>query len=173
MLIRRAPRFTPNEITDRKVYLSRREWMIGAAALTLLPGECGAAAAQGEPLGASRNDGLSLKEPPTKCEAATTYNSFYEFGVNKDGPARLAHTLKPRPWTVQVDGLVHKPKTFDVDELSRLFPLEERLYALRRVEGWSMVIPWIGFPLASPPKRVGPTGQAKPVELPTPPDPEA
>ena len=167
MLIRRAPRFTSNEITDRKVYLSRREWMIGAAALTLLPGECGAATPQGEPLGATRNDGLSLKEPPTKFEAATTYNNFYEFGVNKDDPARLAHTLKPRPWTVQVDGLVHKPKTFDVDELSRLFPLEERVYALRCVEGWSMVIPWIGFPLASLLKRVEPTGQAKYVEFTT------
>src|SRR5438874_6571275 len=167
MLSRRAPRFTSNEITDAKVYLSRREWMLGAAALTLLPGESEAAPPQGQPLGATRNAALSLQEPPTKFEAVTTYNNFYEFGVNKDDPARLAHTLKPRPWTVQVDGLVHKPKTYDIDELIRLFPLEERVYSLRCVEAWSMVIPWIGFPLASLLKRVEPTGQAKFVEFTT------
>ncbi|OLC92104.1 MAG: mononuclear molybdenum enzyme YedY [Candidatus Rokubacteria bacterium 13_1_40CM_3_69_38] len=167
MLIRRARRFTSNEITDAKLYLSRREWMIGAALLTLLPGESGAVTLQGQPLGATRNEALSLREPATKFEAATTYNNFYEFGVNKDDPARLAHTLTPRPWTVQVDGLVHKPKTYDIDELLRLSPLEERVYALRCVEGWSMVVPWIGVPLASLLRRVEPTGQAKYVEFTT------
>src|SRR5437870_11749104 len=88
MLIRRAARFTSSEITDAKVYLSRREWMLGAALLTLLPGESGAATPQGQPLGATRNEALSLREPATKIEAATTYNNFYEFGVNKDDPAR-------------------------------------------------------------------------------------
>mgnify|MGYP003693709801 CR=1 FL=1 len=96
-----------------------------------------------------------------------TYNNFYEFGVNKDDPSRLAHTLRTRPWTVQVDGFVNKPKTFDIDELMRLFPLEERVYSLRCVEAWSMVIPWIGFPLASLLKRVEPNGQAKYVEFTT------
>src|SRR5205823_11507906 len=117
MLIRRAPRFTANDVTDETLYWNRREWIAAAAAtLALLPGEGVAAAPAGPPLKAARNEGLSLKEPTTKFDAATTYNNFYEFGVNKDDPARLAHTLRPRPWAVQVDGLVQKPKTFDVDE---------------------------------------------------------
>ena len=115
MLIRRAPRFTSNDITDAKAYLSRREWMVGATSLTLLPGESAAATPPGQPLKATRNDAQSLREPPTKFESATTYNNFYEFGVYKDDPARLAHTLKPRPWAVQVAELVHKSKTYDID----------------------------------------------------------
>src|SRR5262245_35500033 len=145
MLIRRAPRFTAGEITDRKLYLSRRELMAGAAALVLAPAPSDAATPKGQLLAATRNAAFSLTESVTKSEHATTYNNFYEFGVNKEDPARLAHTLRPRPWTVQVDGLVQKPKTFDIDELIRLFPLEERVYSLRCVEAWSMVIPWIGF----------------------------
>jgi len=78
--------------------------------------------------------------------------------VNKEDPARLAHTLKPHPWSVAVDGLCAKPKTYDVDEIMRMAPLEERVYVLRCVEGWSMVIPWIGLPLATLLKRVEPTG---------------
>jgi len=92
--------------------------------------------------------------------------------VNKDDPARLAGSLKPRPWTVKVDGLVGKPKTFDVDELVRAFPLEERVYSLRCVEAWSMIIPWIGFPLGALLKRVEPTSQAKYVAFTTLLDPE-
>ena len=168
MLIRRAPRFTASEITDPTLYLSRRELISGAAAaLVLVPGLGSAAAPALQPLAATRNAAFSLNESATKVEAATTYNNFYEFGVNKDDPSRLGHTLRPRPWAVQVDGFVQKPKTFDIDELTRLFPLEERVYSLRCVEAWSMVIPWIGFPLASLLKRVEPTGQAKFVEFTT------
>jgi sulfoxide reductase catalytic subunit YedY len=167
MLIRRAPRFTSNDITDRTVYLNRREWMAGAAALVLMPGESAASAPQGQALKATRNEAQSLQETPTKFEAATTYNNFYEFGVNKEDPARLAGTLKPRPWAVQVDGLVHKPKTYDIDDLLRLAPLEERVYSLRCVEGWSMVLPWIGSPLAALLRRVEPTGKARYVEFTT------
>jgi methionine sulfoxide reductase catalytic subunit len=168
MLIRRAPRFTASEITDPTLYLSRRELISGAAAaLVLAPGLGSAATPALQPLAATRNAAFSLTESATKIEAATTYNNFYEFGVNKDDPSRLGHTLRPRPWTVQVDGFVQKPKTFDIDELTRLFPLEERVYSLRCVEAWSMVIPWIGFPLASLLKRVEPTGQAKFVEFTT------
>ncbi len=168
MLIRRAPRFTASEITDPMLYLSRRELISGAAAaLVLVPGMGSAAAPALQPLTATRNAAFNLNESATKVEAATTYNNFYEFGVNKDDPSRLGHTLRPRPWTVQVDGFVQKPKTFDIDELTRLFPLEERVYSLRCVEAWSMVIPWIGFPLASLLKRVEPTGQAKFVEFTT------
>jgi len=171
MLIRRAPRFTASEITDPTLYLSRRELISGAAAALVLAPGLGEAATPAPPalqaLSATRHAAFSLTEPLTKVEAATTYNNFYEFGVNKDDPSRLGHTLKPRPWTVQVDGFVSKPKTFDVDELMRLFPLEERVYSLRCVEAWSMVIPWIGFPLAPLLKRVEPTGQAKYVEFTT------
>jgi len=138
-----------------------------AAALVLAPGLGSAATPALPSLAATRNAAFSLNEAQTKVEAATTYNNFYEFGVNKDDPARLGHTLRPRPWTVQVDGFVQKPKTFDIDELIKLFPLEERVYSLRCVEAWSMVIPWIGFPLASLLKRVEPTGQAKFVEFTT------
>ena len=170
MLIRRAPRFAASEITDPKLYLSRRELIAGAAAALVLspgPGMAAAPAPTLQSLAAARNHAVSSSEAPTKFEAATTYNNFYEFGVNKDDPSRLGHTLRPRPWTVQVDGFVGKPKTFDIDELIRLFPLEERVYSLRCVEAWSMIIPWIGFPLASLLKRVEPTGQAKFVEFTT------
>ncbi len=167
MLSRRGPHFTSNDITDRTVYLNRREWMAGAAALALMPGESEASAPQGPALKATRNEAQSLQETPTKFEAATTYNNFYEFGVNKEDPARLAGTLKPRPWAVQVDGLVHKPKTYDIEDLLRLAPLEERVYSLRCVEGWSMVLPWIGYPLAALLRRVEPNGKAKYVEFTT------
>src|SRR5437667_9601328 len=123
--------------------------MLGAVLLALRPAEGGAAPPQGQPLGATRNEALSLREPATKFESATTYNNFYEFGVNKDDPARLAGTLRPRPWSIAVEGLVAKPKTFEIEELLKLAALEERVYALRCVEGWSMVISWIGYPRAA------------------------
>jgi sulfoxide reductase catalytic subunit YedY len=168
MLIRRAPQFTARDITDPVLYLSRRELLSGAAAaLVIAPGLSAAATPALPALPATRNAAFSVADAPTKAEAAMTYNNFYEFGVNKDDPSRLGHTLRTRPWTVQVDGLVNKPKTFDIDELIKLFPLEERVYALRCVEAWSMVIPWIGFPLASLLKRVEPNGQAKFVEFTT------
>ncbi len=168
MLIKRAPMFKASEITDPKLYFNRREFMAGAAAFVLWPGGTQVAAPPpGQPLKAGRNEAFSIKDQVTKFESATTYNNFYEFGTDKEDPANLAHTLKPRPWTVQVDGYVAKPKTFDVDELLKQFPLEERVYPLRCVEGWSMVIPWIGFPLASFLKSVEPTGQAKFVEFTT------
>ena len=174
MLIHHTPRFRSSEITPERLYLDRRTFLAGVGALVLGAAEAEAAPAvpQGAPLKAARNDAFSLKEAPTKLESATTYNNFYEFGVNKDDPARLAGTLKPRPWTLKVDGLVAKPKTFDVDELLRAFPLEERVYSLRCVEAWSMVIPWIGFPLQALLKRVEPTGQAKYVAFTTLLDPE-
>src|SRR3989449_5205662 len=175
MLIRQPERFTASEITDEKLYLGRRAFIAGCAAVALTPGgeaEAVQPPPPGPPLAATRHDALSLKEAPTKWEAATTYNNFYEFGVNKDDPAREAHRLRTRPWTVQVDGLVRKPKTFDIDELLRVFPLEERVYALRCVEAWSMVIPWIGFPLAALLKQVEPTSGAKFVEFITLNDPQ-
>jgi sulfoxide reductase catalytic subunit YedY len=172
MLIRRAPMFRASDITDYRLYLNRREFMVGAAALALWPERVAAAAAPaGPPLKAGRNEAFSTSDKPTKFEAATTYNNFYEFGVNKEDPARLAHTLKTRPWTMKVEGEAHKPRTYDIEDLLK-FPLEERVYTLRCVEGWSMIIPWIGFPLASLLKQVEPTGKAKFVEFITLQDPE-
>ena len=170
MLSRRAERFKTSEITDETLYWSRREFIVGGGALVLSASaiaDAAPSAPAGAPLKASHNDTFSAKEAPTKFESATTYNNFYEFGVNKDDPAREAHRLKARPWTIKVDGFVQKPKTYDVDELIKLFPLEERVYALRCVEAWSMIIPWIGFPLNALLKQVEPTSQAKFVEFTT------
>ncbi len=175
MLIRRAPMFRESDVTDETVYLNRRAFMTGLGALALVGASAdGEAAAPAEPapLAATPNPAYRLSDTPTKWEEATTYNNFYEFGVNKDDPARLAHTLKPRPWTVQVEGLVAKPRPFGIDDLLKLAPMEERIYSLRCVEGWSMVIPWIGVPLSALLKRVEPTGQAKYVEFATLVDPE-
>ncbi len=173
MLIRRSADIKSSEITDFRVYLNRRQFMIGAAALALTPpGLATAAAPAGVPLAAKPNKSFTVEDPPTTFKSITTYNNFYEFGVNKDDPSRLAHTLRPRPWSVQVDGLIKRPRKYAIEELMRLFPIEERVYRLRCVEGWSMVIPWIGYPLASVIKRVEPTSKAKFVEFTTLVDPE-
>ncbi|MBI2217011.1 MAG: protein-methionine-sulfoxide reductase catalytic subunit MsrP [Candidatus Rokubacteria bacterium] len=176
MLIRQAPRFRWSEVTDERLYLNRRELIAGAAALALFPGRAEAGppppVSQLAALPAAPNPRYRHADSPTKIESATTYNNFYEFGVEKEDPARLAGTLKPRPWQVVVEGHVAKPGTFDIEELLRLAPLEERVYALRCVEAWSMVIPWIGYPLSALLKRVAPTGQAKFVEFQTLLDPE-
>jgi sulfoxide reductase catalytic subunit YedY len=100
-------------------------------------------------------------EAPTSFEDATTYNNFYEFGTGKGDPARYADTLRPRPWTVRIEGEVARPQTLDVDKLIRMFPLEERVYRMRCVEAWSMVIPWLGFPLGDLLRSVEPTSRAK------------
>ncbi len=145
MLIKRGGGFKESEITPYDVYLNRRAFMVGAAALALGPrvGEATPPPA-GQALKAAPNPVYRLGDSPTPFKDVTSYNNFYEFGVNKDDPARLAGTLKPRPWTVKVDGLCARPGTYDFDEILRMAPLEERIYALRCVEGWSMVIPWIG-----------------------------
>src|SRR5262245_10939304 len=179
MLIRRSPQpptLRWSDVTDHALYLDRRAFMLAAAAAALGPGSraeaAPPAAPAGPPLKATRNPAYALADPPTKLQDITSYNNFYEFGVNKDDPARLAHALRPRPWSVEVGGLVARPHKFDIDELIGLAPLEERIYALRCVEGWSMVIPWIGYPLSALLKRVEPTSQAKYVEFVTLMDPE-
>jgi len=167
-----------SDVTPEKLYLSRRELMAGAIALAAVGCDAGteagaaAPAPAGAPLKATPNPAYRVQDTPTKFEAASTYNNFYEFGVNKEDPARLGHTLKPRPWHVQVDGLCAKPKTFDIEEVLKVAPLEERIYGLRCVEAWSMVIPWIGYPLAALLKLVDPRPGAKYVEFTTLKDPE-
>jgi sulfoxide reductase catalytic subunit YedY len=173
MLIRRhqalrGEDIASGEITPESVYLNRRQFMLGLAATAL-----GTQAAEAAPapaladLASKKNPAYALSETLTTFEAATTYHNFSEFGLNKEDPARHGHLLKPRPWSVNIDGLVHKPKTFDIDAILRLAPLEERVYRLRCVEAWSMVIPWIGFPLSVLLKQAEPTGQAKYVQFET------
>jgi methionine sulfoxide reductase catalytic subunit len=164
-----------SDVTPERLYLSRRELMAGAAALAVVgaAGEARAAGAPaGAPLKATPNPAFKLADAPTKFEAATTYNNFYEFGFDKGDPARLSGAFKTRPWHVAVDGLCAKPRTFDIEEVLKVAPLEERVYSLRCVEAWSMVIPWIGYPLSAILKLVEPRPGAKYVEFTTLRDPE-
>jgi sulfoxide reductase catalytic subunit YedY len=111
-------------------------------------------------------------EKPTTYADASTYNNFYEFGTDKADPAKNAHSLKTRPWSVEVEGLVKKPGRWDIEDLLKLSAMEERIYRMRCVEGWSMVIPWIGYSLSELIKRVEPQGSAKFVEFVTLADPK-
>jgi sulfoxide reductase catalytic subunit YedY len=158
VLIRRPSDILSSEITPREVYLSRRQWMAGAAGLAL-----GAALPKGleaAPLSAAKSP-FSTDEKLTSREDVTTYNNYYEFGVDKADPAKNAGTLKTSPWTVKIDGLVGKPQEIGIEDLIKSSTLEERIYRMRCVEGWSMVIPWVGFPLADLIKRAEPLGSAK------------
>jgi methionine sulfoxide reductase catalytic subunit len=169
MLIRRAPDIASSEITDRRLYLDRRRF-IGAATGA-------AAAALGLPtvLAACDSDSadeVAAQDELTPYRDVTRYNNFYEFGTGKEDPARNAHTLRTRPWTVVVDGEVRRPGRFGIDDLLRRFPQEERVYRLRCVEAWSMVIPWLGFPLRDLIAQVEPTTRARYVEFTTLHDPQ-
>src|SRR6202008_912867 len=104
-------------------------------------------------------------EKQTPYQDVTSYNNFYEFGTDKADPGHNAHTLKTRPWTVAVEGEVKKPKVFDIDELLKLAPQEERIYRLRCVEGWSMVVPWIGYPLRKLIEKAGALGNGAVLQL--------
>ena len=165
-----AEKIEDDKITDQQTYLNRRTFMRVAAlagtatATTLLYRRLNPpppVPVEGQKLNAANDaSGFSTSEQLTPVEAITTYNNFYEFSPAKDGPASAAKGFVTRPWAVSVDGLVHNPKVFDIDELLR-FPLEQRIYRLRCVEGWSMVIPWIGFPLHKLLEKVEPTSQAR------------
>jgi sulfoxide reductase catalytic subunit YedY len=153
-----------SEITSRELFYARRRFMqliVGASVATLMPRQLLA----GEKLQNVESSSYRLPDKLTSLEDVTHYNNFYEFGSDKESPARNAGNLKTRPWTITVEGEVNKPKVFDIDELLKLAPLEERIYRLRCVEAWSMVIPWVGFSLAELIKRVEPTGNAKYVEF--------
>ena len=173
----------PSEITPQAAYEGRRQWLRQLAAGALGTGLTGwaardALAAEGAPKGAALAAGKSAvagaltMDKPTPRADATSYNNFYEFGTDKADPARNAHTLKTRPWTVVVEGEVKKPRTFGIDDLLKLSAMEDRTYRLRCVEGWSMVIPWVGYSLAELIKQVEPTGNAKFVEFHTLADPK-
>lgn len=176
MLIKKPDDIKSSEITDKQLYLSRREFLgastrslgalaTGMAAPGLLLGSNEAQASTSAKLNNLRKSALSTDETQTPYKDVTTYNNFYEFGTDKYSPAQLAHTLNPRPWTISIEGEVKHKKTYDIDALLKLAPLEERIYRLRCVEGWSMVIPWAGFPLSELIKQVEPNGNAKFVEF--------
>ncbi len=164
----------PSEITPRTAYLSRRQLMqaaLAAAGSAALPAWAQPQALAALPGARSSLAGALTMDKLTPLADATSYNNFYEFGTDKADPAAKAHTLKTRPWTVQIEGEVKKPGTWDIDALLKLATMEERVYRLRCVEGWSMVIPWVGYSLAELIKRVEPTGNAKFVQFVTLADP--
>jgi len=163
MLIRQPNDIPPSEITPPEVYRERRRFMQGMGALaagTVL----GAApdADAGVRLAGVRASPYKLDDERTPYKDVTTYNNFYEFGTDKSDPARNAHTLQTEPWTIAVEGLVKQPRRYGVAEILKMHPsLEERVYRLRCVEAWSMVIPWIGIPLQSVIRVVEPLSNAR------------
>ncbi|MFC0251498.1 protein-methionine-sulfoxide reductase catalytic subunit MsrP [Massilia consociata] len=162
----------PSEITPQEVYEDRRRFIARMAATAAVGTGIWEMAnreafAQGQQLAAARNAALSTQEKQTSFKDASSYNNFYEFGLDKGDPVKNAHTLRTRPWTVTIDGEVKKPVTLDIDRILKLAPLEERIYRLRCVEGWSMVIPWVGYSLSNLLKQVEPLGSAKYVEFTT------
>ena len=167
MLIRKPSKIRSSEITDERAYLNRREFMKKAGSIGLLtaagmaiPTACDAGVPRGADA-AMPGEGEQPKLKLTSFEHITTHNNFYEFGLDKRDPSENAHTLKTKPWSVVVDGHVAKPATYQLEDFIKPHTLEERIYRLRCVEAWSMVIPWMGFPMADLIKRVQPTSKAK------------
>jgi sulfoxide reductase catalytic subunit YedY len=153
------PTVSPSEITPRERYFSRREIMAGLVGTGLSGWAFDALAA--ERLKFTRNASLSLAEPANSLEEITTYNNFYEFGTDKGDPARLGGRFRPKPWSVTVAGEAEVTGRFTLEDILKPHPLEERIYRLRCVEAWSMVIPWVGFPLGDLLKRFKPTSRAR------------
>jgi len=181
MLIKPPTSIPSAEITDRKLYLNRREfvravtWVAGGAAAEVL-GETFLQAAQPAPHGRKldnvQKSGFSTDEKPNTWEQITTYNNYYEFGTDKEQPSLLAPSLKTEPWTVAVEGECNKPAVYHLEDILKGQTLEDRIYRHRCVEAWSMVIPWVGFPLANFIKKCEPTSKAKFVEFTTLSDPK-
>jgi sulfoxide reductase catalytic subunit YedY len=161
MLIRRPPDIPASEITDQRLFLDRRAFLGGLAALgvALTAGERRALAR----FATARDDDDKL----TPYESVTHYNNYYEFGTDKEEPAEQARSFRPTPWKVRIDGEVAKPADYDLDDLLKPFKQEERVYRHRCVEAWSMVVPWMGFPLKDLVARVQATSRAKFVEFTT------
>ncbi|MCU0869297.1 MAG: protein-methionine-sulfoxide reductase catalytic subunit MsrP [Burkholderiales bacterium] len=174
MAVFRFPVPAASEITPRALFDTRRAFLRDAGLIAAIAGAStlalprAAHAQAGKAFAGAKPSPLSVTgEKPTPFKDVTTYNNFYEFGTGKDDPAERAGTLKPRPWTVAVEGECAKPKRWSLDELMKLAPIEERIYRMRCVEGWSMVIPWNGVSLSELLKRAEPTSKAKYVEFTT------
>ena len=184
MLIRKSGGIPASEITPYEVYLDRRRFIGRAAKLavaaSMVPGALAASDFGGEAVAAGPSAGgvgagssaRGLQDELTPFEDVTRYNNFYEFGTGKEDPARNVGSFPSRPWTVRIDGECGSPGEYDLDDLMGRFPSEERIYRLRCVEAWSMVIPWLGFPLKDLLEWVQPTSKAKFVEFTTLYDPD-
>ena len=167
MFIRRSrpedcARILPSEITPESAYLNRRDLLKAAVAAGLIPqlGWQPAAAATAR-LSYTKNAQFSVTEPPTSYQDIATYNNFYEFGTDKDDPARNSGNFKPMPWSVKVGGECEVKGSFTLEDILKPHPLEERIYRFRCVEAWSMVVPWVGFPLKDLLTRFKPTSKAR------------
>jgi sulfoxide reductase catalytic subunit YedY len=170
MLIKKAAEIRGSEITPKWLYVNRRKFLAGALGVT-----AGALAGRtlkelawpmqkvvaGSKLNVAQKSAFSTSEAVTPYDNVTHYNNFYEFGVGKEDPAEKAKNFRTSPWSVKVGGLVDKPRTFSVEELMQLAPLEERIYRHRCVEAWSIVVPWVGFSLSVLLKEVAPQAKAK------------
>src|SRR5436190_228177 len=173
MLIQRASDIPSSEITSETLYRNRREFIktasavLGIAAAGIIIPGCapgGVVGAAGEPQAKGKYD---TTEKPTPLEDVTTYNNYYEFGTGKDDPARNSKMFKPKPWTVKVEGMTKKPATYNFDDLIKGLAVEDRVYRMRCVEAWSMVIPWQGFMLRSLIDKLEPLPSAKFVKFKT------
>ena len=172
MIIRRPPDIPSSEITPERVYLDRRRFIqraaAGAAAATLLPTSLSACEGSDQEVPARFQSMRSeLGEPLNSYEDITTYNNFYEFGTRKEDPHRNSGDFRPRPWAVAIEGHVNKPGNYQLEDFLAPHTMEDRVYRMRCVEAWSIVVPWRGFPLADLVRRVEPTGNAKFLEFTT------
>jgi sulfoxide reductase catalytic subunit YedY len=180
MLIKKPADIRESEVTPRDLYLRRREFIktagsiaAGAAATAAMGASLLAAPDAAQNPNAYKFPDLKkggpfdTDEKVNSYQEVTTYNNFYEFGLDKGDPARYAHTLKPRPWSIVVEGHCNKPGRYDIEDFIRGIALEERIYRMRCVEAWSMVIPWVGFPLSEAIRKFEPTAKAKYVEFKT------
>ena len=180
MIVLKPGDIRPSEITPQYLYAERRRFIrgcAGAAVASAMPAWVCTSAAKAESKAAAkfaelRRSPYSTQEKLNAFKDITGYINFYEFGTDKTSPVERSKSLRTRPWTVAVEGAVRKPRSYGVEELLKLAPLEERIYRLRCVEAWSMVIPWVGYPLAELIRKVEPTGNAKFVEFVTLLDPE-
>ncbi len=177
--MKKLPNIPASEITPEAVYVNRRQFMQGVvnasvvtAASLMLPSSAlllsTPASAEVDAFPDLKKSELSTtSEAPNSFKDITSYNNFYELGTSKSDPARYAEELKARPWTISIEGECEKPETIDIDALLKRYPVEERIYRLRCVEGWSMVIPWVGFSLSELLKNHQPTSKAKFVQFET------
>jgi methionine sulfoxide reductase catalytic subunit len=180
MLIKNPPDIRESEVTSRDIYIRRREFLKVAGNTALAVTAAGAIGGvltstdEAEAQNPNAQKLTDLKKSPfntteklNSYKDVTTYNNFYEFGLEKEDPSRYAGTLKPRPWSVVVEGQCAKPGTYNIEDIMKWFPLEERIYRMRCVEAWSMVIPWVGFPLGDFVQRFQPTSKAAYVKFTT------
>lgn len=171
MVIKKPNDIPSSEITPKSVFLTRRKFITGAAVtgaaiagglyLRSTGGNEAEAAGNGAKLSGIIQSQYSVKDQPTSFKDITNYNNYYEFSTDKYEPNGASANFRTRPWTVSIEGLVKKSKKLDIDQIMKLAPLEERIYRHRCVEGWSMVIPWVGYPLSNLLKQVEPLGNAK------------